>query len=106
MPDKRDDDDTDSLWPWKPHAVTPPVSAPVARPAEAPAWRPAPSGQPERSAPPLPPTPAPSAVVPRDKPARERPSLGQSHGRQRALDAGLLLLAVVVIVLAVLALQG
>jgi hypothetical protein len=46
------------------------------------------------------------SVTPRARPARERPSLGEPHGRQRLLDAGLLILAVVVVVLAVLALQG
>lgn len=95
MAEERGDDD----WPWQwagtshPAQPAPPrTSGPIPRPR--PVRRPAA------------PRPLARSVTPRPRPARERPSLGEPHGRQRILDVALLLLAVVVVVLAVLALQG
>ncbi len=103
----------DEDWPWQwagtsqaPKPPVPPAEQPsapdVRRPrASEPVRRPRPVKRPAPVA-----RPRARSVTPRATPARERPSLGQPHGRQRLLDAGLLILAVVVVVLAVLALQG
>ncbi len=104
MPDEPRDDDTDRFWPWREGDPPPPLRA---HPPPAAPWAQAP--EPERlPRPPRRPTTAPRArsAPSRDRVLRQRPSLAAPQGRQRVLDIALLVLAVVVVILVVLALQG